>query len=64
MINNKKHFCNKLHLYLERAGKYGLTAEVVWSALELRKDNPNWSHDYVMAAACGEWDVDAEDLKG
>jgi hypothetical protein len=62
MIKSKKHFVSKLYLYLQRAEEYGLTSEIVWSALELRKGNPKWSHDYVMAVACDEWDVPAGDL--
>mgnify|MGYP003388949446 CR=1 FL=1 len=42
---------------LESAGKYGLDAEVVWSALRFSSENKDWPMEDVMNAALEDWDI-------
>jgi len=39
------------------AKQQGMLAEVVWSALQIMKSNPNFSEAEAMRLGCQEWDV-------
>jgi hypothetical protein len=43
--------------YIENAKKYGLLTEVVWSALELVKNDPEINPVDALADACSSWDI-------
>lgn len=55
MEQSPTHEVNEIYKMLQTAKKYGLEAEVIWSALESMKFNPNQSVIIAMLDGLNEW---------
>jgi hypothetical protein len=48
---------NDIKYYLDQAKKYELLQEVVLSAIETAKDNPDYCPEVIMDMACEDWNI-------
>tara|TARA_R100001163_G_C4898236_1_gene88033 strand:- start:170 stop:331 length:162 start_codon:yes stop_codon:yes gene_type:complete len=46
-----------LTYYLDQAEKYGLTNEVIISAIKIAQANPDYPPEVIMDMACDDWDI-------
>jgi hypothetical protein len=48
---------SEINHYLEEAQKYNLLAEVILSAINHAKTNPDLPAEVIMDMACDDWDI-------
>jgi len=57
-MNEVEKMMQDISVMMHKAATYMLTAEVVYTAVEIAKENPDMPADVVVAKALNEWDVD------
>jgi hypothetical protein len=43
--------------YVQQAEQWGLTQEVIISAIRIAQANPDYSPEVIMDMACDDWDI-------